>query len=278
YKFTAKELDKETGLYYYGARYLDPKYSRWISTDPALGEYIPKVGGDNSKLPSGGLFNTASFNLFNYSNNNPVKYVDPDGENPVIAIAVYTGYKMLPKQDGSGFLYFDNTQPQRTGGYHNFYETFTSNNIVCNIDSLRTDFTNSKGKTSTVWLWKGNYNMVFNGGWHIGAEVGAYGSHGGADDNMLESVSFTLTDKATGKSVDRTVTGEYWTNRFDKGKCIPSNLLLSATLTFKNEKDAKAYCNAVDNSNRYFNSKDRGKDSGKVNAICSGKTVTVTFE
>ena len=34
---TAKELDEETGLYYYGARYLDPKYSMWISTDPALG-------------------------------------------------------------------------------------------------------------------------------------------------------------------------------------------------------------------------------------------------
>ena len=43
YKFTAKELDEETGLYYYGARYLNPKYSRWISTDPALGEYIPKA-------------------------------------------------------------------------------------------------------------------------------------------------------------------------------------------------------------------------------------------
>ena len=43
YKFTAKELDEETGLYYYGARYLDPKYSMWISTDPALGEYIPQA-------------------------------------------------------------------------------------------------------------------------------------------------------------------------------------------------------------------------------------------
>ena len=36
YKFSAKEKDEETGLYYYGARYLDPKYSMWISTDPAL--------------------------------------------------------------------------------------------------------------------------------------------------------------------------------------------------------------------------------------------------
>ena len=43
YRFTGKEIDEETGLYYYGARYLDPRYSRWISTDPALGEYIPQA-------------------------------------------------------------------------------------------------------------------------------------------------------------------------------------------------------------------------------------------
>ena len=34
--FVKWELDEETGLYYYGARYLDPKYSRWLSGDPAV--------------------------------------------------------------------------------------------------------------------------------------------------------------------------------------------------------------------------------------------------
>ena len=34
YLFNAKEFDEETGLYYYGARYYDPKISLWISTDP----------------------------------------------------------------------------------------------------------------------------------------------------------------------------------------------------------------------------------------------------
>ena len=34
YKFNGKELDEETGLYYYGARYLHPKYAMWLSTDP----------------------------------------------------------------------------------------------------------------------------------------------------------------------------------------------------------------------------------------------------
>ena len=38
--FVNVELDEETGLYYYGARYLDPKYSRWLSGDPAITDYM----------------------------------------------------------------------------------------------------------------------------------------------------------------------------------------------------------------------------------------------
>ena len=149
-----------------------------------------------------------------------------------------------------------------------------------NIDTLRTDFENSSGETSSIWLWKGNYNMVFNGGWHIGAEIGAYGNYGEADDSMFTSVSFELIDKNTGKSVSRSVDGKYWTNRFDKGKCNPADLVLTGTLNFKNEKDAKSYCDAVNNrnSNQYFNSKGREPDSYNANATCSGKTVTVIFE
>ena len=79
YKFTAKELDKETGLYYYGARYLDPKYSRWISTDPALGEYIPEIDSDLSKLPAGGVFDFTNLNIYHYAGNNPIIYNDPNG-------------------------------------------------------------------------------------------------------------------------------------------------------------------------------------------------------
>ena len=78
---------EETGVNYYGARYLDPKYSRWLSGDPALGEYIPKAPIDdeakkhNENLPGmGGVFNVVNLHLYHYAGNNPVKYTDPDGE------------------------------------------------------------------------------------------------------------------------------------------------------------------------------------------------------
>ncbi|GHV17524.1 hypothetical protein FACS1894169_12850 [Bacteroidia bacterium] len=60
YLFNAKELDEETGLYYYGARYYDPRVSIWLSTDP-LQEKYPHIS------------------TYTYTFQNPVKYIDPMG-------------------------------------------------------------------------------------------------------------------------------------------------------------------------------------------------------
>jgi RHS repeat-associated protein len=90
YRFTGKERDEETGLYYYGARYLDSKTGRWLSADPALGEYIPgapvndEARKRNQNLPGmGGVFNVVNLHLYHYAGNNPLKYTDPDGKSPV---------------------------------------------------------------------------------------------------------------------------------------------------------------------------------------------------
>jgi RHS repeat-associated protein len=58
--YTGRELDRETGLYYYRARYYDPKVGRFISEDP--------VG-----------FGAGDTNLYRYVNNNPTNFTDPSG-------------------------------------------------------------------------------------------------------------------------------------------------------------------------------------------------------
>lgn len=63
YLFNAKEFDEETGMYYYGARYYDPRLSLWMSTDPK-----------EEKMPA--------VNSYCYVFNNPVVYLDPSGEFP----------------------------------------------------------------------------------------------------------------------------------------------------------------------------------------------------
>ena len=66
YKFNGKELDEETGLYYYGARYMDPKISMWLGVDK-LAEKYPTLGG------------------YVYCAGNPIKLIDTDGNDIVIA-------------------------------------------------------------------------------------------------------------------------------------------------------------------------------------------------
>ncbi len=81
YKFTGKELDPETGLYYYGARYYDPVLSKWISADPALDRLLP-IGNKehDEKLPGhGGVYNPLNLSVYDYAHGRPVVLIDPDG-------------------------------------------------------------------------------------------------------------------------------------------------------------------------------------------------------
>ena len=66
YKFNGKQFDEETGLYYYGARYMNPMASVWYGVDPKFEKYI---------------------NLSPYciSSSNPIFFIDKDGRDLVSA-------------------------------------------------------------------------------------------------------------------------------------------------------------------------------------------------
>jgi RHS repeat-associated protein len=61
YRFTGKERDEESGLYYFGARYYAPWLARWVSCDPL------------------GMVEQA--NLYAYAGNRPIRFIDKIGLN-----------------------------------------------------------------------------------------------------------------------------------------------------------------------------------------------------
>lgn len=104
FRFNAKELDEETGNYYYGARYgvypehnrRNPKWSilalsqveGWLSVDP-LAEKFP------------------AWSSYNYTMNNPINMIDPDGREP---IKPYVGTAAM-------FRALLNNSPSKVGAY-----------------------------------------------------------------------------------------------------------------------------------------------------------------
>jgi RHS repeat-associated protein len=77
YAYTGKRYDLNTGLVYFGKRYYDPIFRRWLTTDP--------IGPENHS------------NLYQYLFNSPYLYEDPSGEFAfAIPLLIWGAELMLP--------------------------------------------------------------------------------------------------------------------------------------------------------------------------------------
>jgi RHS repeat-associated protein len=80
--FTGKERDTETGLDYFGARYYGSNMGRFMSTDP----YLPQLECKNASCFSTYVANPQNWNKYTYTRNNPLAFIDPDGEKTELAV------------------------------------------------------------------------------------------------------------------------------------------------------------------------------------------------
>src|SRR5690606_16845419 len=131
YKFNGKELDEDTGWYYYGARYYDPRISVWLSVDPLMEKTLQP---------------------YQYTYQNPIAFIDHMG---------MIGEDWVKRKDGS--IYWDNNANDQATTKSD--ETYLGKDLRIGIDSyidkdlwdgpdplsLGLDLSGSK-LTSDIWI------------------------------------------------------------------------------------------------------------------------------
>ena len=139
FTFSAKERDSETGLSYFGSRYYSSDLSIWLSVDPMSDKY-------------------ASLSPYVYCADNPVKLVDPNGEdyevevngNTIIIRATYYVTKDAKEGVEMAFNYFKSQE-------QNLSYTMENGEVY----SIKFDLSIAEGEYNT---WEEAYNAASKSG------------------------------------------------------------------------------------------------------------------
>jgi len=168
YLYNHKELQDETGLYDYSARFYDPVIGRWTSVDP-LAEKMRR------------------YSPYNYGFDDPVRFTDPDGMGPTSVHVNEFGDVLKNVKDGDNGVYeHDGKTAKDVNKDYSAKNTsaggkkigtlggkINANNIIKNISKRNgaeaksgtaTDWYNNVKKDGK-WDYKDNNNTVFGVAW-----------------------------------------------------------------------------------------------------------------
>ena len=145
YKFNGKQFDEETGLYYYGARYMNPITSLWYGVDPLAEKYV-NIGS------------------YIYCHSSPIMLIDPTGEGDYYA---KNGSYLWTDKKNDNFIYIQyssgKTKFEINGKYQNFQKLdVTRNTFLAFTSAINNE--SSGNKQESMALANVVMNFINDGG------------------------------------------------------------------------------------------------------------------
>ena len=237
YKFNGKEMDEETGLYYYGARYLNPVTSLWYGVDPLVEKFASTSG-------------------YVYTLDNPVKMVDQDGKFPHywqawIARKFYNLFHHIDASPIQENLEAKNPRLRYT------YNTVTTDEygeiVFTNVSRAKVDLFSKAQKAGTT-MAIGGYALTLSG---VGAEIGApiatigntingFGTAGQLGLDIVNgdfdisdgvSIAFSIGDFFIDKMINKVIPGVEAPSMKDIVKALYNGLLKKGKLNLRKDFD-----------------------------------------
>ena len=112
YKFNGKQFDEETGLYYYGARYMNPVTSLWYGVDPLAEKY-------------------KSIGAYVYCSANPIRLIDSDGKKILFVDGYWNGsIGSIIGSSSAGEKYWGNGFADAARSFFKDYSQINSSNYI----------------------------------------------------------------------------------------------------------------------------------------------------